>query len=155
MSDKQNPADSVVAAISLGGKLLCSPSGHQSKAFYLRNLQGDWGWGWGVLQSLSSAVRLSIIVNTYLTLCAFRQTNLPMHIDTMRPQIHPLLSLCAWNLLCHINLQLVGFLAFCPLSCISVYIMVSIALFKSAACTELACSHQLHCPKNGLFPMFV
>lgn len=47
MSDKQNPADSVVAAISLGGTLLCSPSGHQSKAFTSETCRGIGGGGGG------------------------------------------------------------------------------------------------------------
>ena len=55
----------------------------------------------------------------------------------------------------HINLQLVGFLAFCLLSRILVYIMLNITLFKSAACIDRACFRQLPCAIYFLFPMFI
>ena len=53
------------------------------------------------------------------------------------------------------DLQLVGCLAFCVRSRTVEYIMVSIVLFKSAMCIDLACFHQLLCAKYFLFPMFM
>ena len=50
--------------------------------------------------------------------------------------------------LTYINLQLVGFLAFCLLSHILVYILVSIIFFKSAVCINLASFHQLPAPMS-------
>ena len=44
-----------------------------------------------------------------------------------------------------IRLLLIGFIAFCLLSHILVYIMLSVILFNSAACIDLACFHQLAC----------
>ena len=46
-------------------------------------------------------------------------------------------------------------LAFCLLNRILVYIMLSIILFKSALCIDLACFGQLPCAINVLFPMFI